>query len=396
MADAGRWAITPRRVLVALVTVLAIGFLFAPSATSESGGLLTTYASDAGGTRGLFEVSRRLGWPATRLLDRFEEPLDSTAIYAILRPAVPLTSREVSAVLDAVRRGAGLLLVPDFRSSFGDSLGIEIRPVPPLGVIPSDSIAWDSLGGLTPTPRWPAVVFQTTDDAPDSVITMLGVREVDVDVDVDSVLPVVIGFPYGRGRIVMMAHGAVLANGELRDGHNAVLPIRMLEWVAPGRRPTLVFAEYHQGHGMHASVMKAVRRELANTVGGRAVLQLLLAAALLLLALGVRPIPPRARKRSERRSPLEHVGALASAYEQVNAARTALGRLLRGLRRRHPIGTLRSASDAEYLSSLASRHPSVAGDVDMLLELIHDRPTPARFEAGGAAIANIERTLSPS
>jgi hypothetical protein len=168
----------------------------------------------------------------------------------------------------------------------------------------------------------------------------------------------------------------------------------MLEWLAPGRRPPLIFAEYHQGHGHHASVMKTIRRELADTPAGRVVLNLLIAAGVLLLAVGVRPIAPRARIRSERRSPLEHVGALAHAYSQVNATRTALRRLIRGLRRRHPIGTLRSASDDEYLSSLAARHPSVAGDVDALLKLIHDRPAPDRFEAGGAAIAHIERTLS--
>ncbi len=394
MADAGRWTITPRRVLVAFVTILALGFLFSPSALSDSGGLLTTYASDPGGARGLFEVSRRLGWPATRLLDRFEGPLDSTATYVILRPAVGPTSREVSAVLEAVRRGAGLLLVPEFRSNFGDSLGLVVRPIPPLGVVPVDSAAWNALGAPAPAARWPGLVFRTTDEAPDNLEVILAVKG--LEIDTDSVYPVVVRFPLGRGRVVMMSHGSLLANAQLREKTNAVLPVRMLEWIAPGRRPTLVFAEYHQGHGMHASVMRTLRRELANTTGGRAVLQLLLAAGLLLLALGVRPIPPRPRPRNERRSPLEHVGALAGAYAQVNAARTALGRLLRGLRRRHPIGTLRSASDAEYLSSLAARHPSVAGDVDVLLKMIHDRPTPDRFEAGGAAIANIERTLSPS
>jgi hypothetical protein len=192
----------------------------------------------------------------------------------------------------------------------------------------------------------------------------------------------------------MIINGAVLANGQFREKATAVMPIRMLEWIAPGRRPTIVFAEYHQGHGIHASIVKTVRRELAHTPAGRVVLQLFAAAALLLLAAGVRPIAPRARVTSERRSPLEHVGALARAYSQVDATRTALRRLVRGLRRRHPIGTLRSAPDDEYLASVAARHPAIAGDVDLLLKTIHDRPSPDRFEAAGAAIAHIERTLS--
>jgi hypothetical protein len=379
-------------VLVAFVTILVIGLIMSPAAVPGSGGLLTTYASDPGGTRGLFETARRLGWQPTRLLDRFEGPLDSNAIYAILRPAVPLTSREVSAVLDAVRRGAGLLLVPGFGSAFVDSLGVAVIPAPPLGVVRADSVAWDSLGMHAPSQRWPLLLLRETEDAPDSIVVMLAVTG--RGLEADSLYPAVLGIPLGRGRIVMMAHGAPLANVMLREKSTAVLSVRMLEWLAPGRRPQIVFAEYHQGHGRHASVMNTIRRELLYTPAGRAVLQLLLAAGFLLLAVGVRPIAPRARVRGERRSPLEHVGALAHAYAQVNATRTALRRLLRGLRRRHPIGTLRSASDEDYLASLAARHPSVAGDVDVLVTLMHDPQAPGRLEAGGAAIAHIERTLS--
>lgn len=392
MADRGRWAITPRRVLVAFVTLLVLGLIISPSAVPGSGGLLTTYASDPGGTRGLFETTRRLGWPAARLLDRFEGRLDSNAIYVVLRPPVDLTSSEVSAVLDAVRRGGGLLLVPGFGSPFLDSLGLTLGGAPPLGITRSDAEAWDSLGGILPSPRWPALVFrESEEEPPDSIVALLSVSS---RVYPDSVYPVVVGVPLGRGRIAMMSHGTLLSNLMLREGDNAVLPVRLLEWAAPGRRPPVIFAEYHQGHGRHADVTGVIRRELLFTPVGRSVVHLLIAAGLLLLAVGVRPIAPRPRVRSERRSPLEHVGALAQAYAQVNATRTALRRLLRGLRRRHPIGTLRSASDDEYLSSLAARHPSVAGDVDVLLQVMRDTPAPDRFEAAGAAVAHIERTLS--
>jgi len=392
VAERGRWAITPRRVLVAFVTLLVLGLIISPAAVPGSGGLLTTYASDPGGARGLFETTRRLGWPASRLLDRFAGRLDSNAVYAVLRPPVDLTSSEVSALLDAVRRGAGLLLVPGFGSAFLDSLGLMLGAAPPLGLTRADEAAWDSLGGLAPTPRWPALVFrESEEEPPDSMVVLLAVRS---RVYPDSIYPVVVGLPLGRGRVVMMSHGALLSNLLLREADNAVLPVRMLEWVTPGRRPPLIFAEYHQGHGRHADVTGAIRRELFFTPVGRSVVHLLIAAGLLLLAVGVRPIAPRPRVSSERRSPLEHVGALAQAYAQVNATRTALRRLLRGLRRRHPIGTLRSASDDEYLSSLAARHPSVAGDVDVLLQLTHDTQAPDHFEAAGAAIAHIERTLS--
>jgi hypothetical protein len=392
MADASRPLVTPRRVLAAFVVIVAIGLVLSPSTLPGSNGLLTTYASDPGGARGFFETARRLGWPTTRLVERFEAPLDSTSIYAILRPPVPLTSREVSAVLDAVRGGAGLFLVPGLTSAFNDSLGIITLPTPPFGTIAVDTTAWDTLGVDAPSPRWPLMMLRPTKEAPPDLVTFLSVRA--REIESDSVYPVVLGIPFGRGRIVVMAHGSLLANVQFRDETHALLPIRMLEWLAPGRRPTMVFAEYHQGHGMHPSVMKTIQRELAYTPAGRMVIHLLIATALLLLAMGIRPIAPRPQMRGERRSPLEHVGALAQAYGQVNATRTGLRRLIRGLRRRHPIGTLRSATDDEYLTSVAARHPAVAPDVDMLRSMLTERPDPERFQTAGTAIAHIERTLS--
>jgi hypothetical protein len=168
----------------------------------------------------------------------------------------------------------------------------------------------------------------------------------------------------------------------------------LLELLAPGEHPPVVFAEYHQGFGRHASVTRAVRRALSGTPSGRALLHLLAAGAILLLAISVRPIAPPDRARIERRSPIEHVGALARAYAQVGATRTASRRLIRGLRRRHPIGTYRSATDEEYLSSVAARYPALARDIELLVVATSEPQTPERFRDVGIAVATIERTLS--
>jgi hypothetical protein len=81
-------------------------------------------------------------------------------------------------------------------------------------------------------------------------------------------------------------------------------------------------------------VTGAVLRFLRRQPPGHAVLQLAAAGALLLLLLGRRfgrPVPPPPVLR---RSPLEHVEALAGAYRQAGARRTVRTLLLAGMSRR--------------------------------------------------------------
>jgi hypothetical protein len=204
--------------------------------------------------------------------------------------------------------------------------------------------------------------------------------------------PVALGFAVGRGRVVALAEPAILRNQALRVGAPGVYAVRMLQWAGPaGGR--IVFDEYHQGFGPHADIPGAVSYALAHTAPGRMVMALGVAALLLLLAVGPRPIPPAPRTRFERRSPLEHVGALAHAYEQIAATRLAARRLVQGVRRRHSPGARRGADEA-FLAAVAARHPALRRDVELLRAAI-DRPLPpAELPAVGRAIATIERTLS--
>ncbi len=385
------WA-TPRRVVAAFLVVVVVGAILTPNTNPESAGRLTTFASDPGGSRGFHEVARRLGWPVTRQLTPLYAPLDSSAIYVVLQPPVDVTSLETSALLNAVRAGAGLLLVPGRASAIIDSLGLKAvhTSLGPHEIVRRS--AWDSLG-VRPTTSWPFAVIELTDSAPPDAVTLLATRRLRSNFVIDT-QALVLGVPLGKGRIAILADGDILENADLRDETTAVLPIRLLEWLAPGRRPPVVFTEYHQGYGRHPSVTRSIRTAVFQTAPGRAVVQLLAAGAVLLLVHGIRPISPRPRARVERRSPIEHVGALAHAYAQVNATRTATRRLVHGLRRRHPIGTLRAASDEEYLASLTARYPAVARQVELLLSAMATSQSPERFRDAGAAVVHIERTLS--
>ena len=138
----------------------------------------------------------------------------------------------------------------------------------------------------------------------------------------------------------------------------------------------------------------AIRDALLHTAPGRAFLQLVVAGLILLLVYGVRPIAPVRRRSIERRSPLEHVGALARAYQQAEATRLATQRLVRGLRRRRPLGATGALDDESYLSLVSSRKPELAEDVDRVRAALAKPLPAAEWVVVGGAIDHIERTIA--
>ncbi|NUO64395.1 MAG: hypothetical protein HOQ34_12540 [Gemmatimonadaceae bacterium] len=209
---------------------------------------------------------------------------------------------------------------------------------------------------------------------------------------VPAVKPAAIGLPLGAGRVVVLADPGIVRNALLDEHDLVVLPQRFLEWAAPGAGAPVVFDEYHHGMGRHGSMSAAIGRALADTNVGRAGLQVMLAGLVLLIALGARPISPRPHMRLERRSPLEHVGALSRAYMQKGATRLAARRLVHGLRRRH--GTVaRSGDDEVWLRRIAERHPALRPSVERLVAATKLPVSPRDFTMLADDIDTIERTL---
>jgi len=382
-----RW-LTPRVVFTAIGVLTLLAILALPQEDfGEDFQSLTTRSYDGSGARGVFEVADRLGWRVERRETPLAAPLDSNAVYVVLAPPNPLTTAEVSALLHAVRRGAGLFVVPQNRTPLADSLRIRRSDTPRMLVVRSrqlarDSVAFDrnrlaawanySLGLPKPIPA------DTT-----SFLTGLYFTRV----------PIAAGFSLGRGRVVALADGRLIRNRSLRGELMGVEVMRMFGWVTPSAGAPMVFAEYHHGFGTHANVSGLIAEALLESAAGRTALQIIAAALILLLALGPRPIAPVAPKRLERRSPLEHVGALARAYEQVGATRLAAQRMVRGLRRRHPFGGA-SFTDGNYLGAIKLRHPETSQDIDTLETATQQALQPSDFVSVGRAIDNIERTLN--
>lgn len=158
-----------------------------------------------------------------------------------------------------------------------------------------------------------------------------------------------------------------------------------------------MFDEFHQGGFARAGVSVLMRQYLLQQPSGRTVLQLCLAGILLLIAAIPRVLPPREDRRIERRSPLEHVDALARAYAQVGATRTGVLRLVRGLQRRLSGSSKRMTSlrnESEFLVRVAESKPELSLDVAAIRHALNNTVSQKQFVDVGNAIIRVEAALT--
>jgi hypothetical protein len=199
---------------------------------------------------------------------------------------------------------------------------------------------------------------------------------------------VMLGQEFGRGKVVLLTTPSLLSNETARGVPPAVATVRALQWMDGFDRP-LIVDEYHQGYGIHANIPKAMWRMLTTTRPGWALLQGTLAVLILLAALGNRPLAPVPEPRVQRRSVLEHVSALANAYAQTDARTFGLDQLIRGMRRRHPLGVNRGVAHERYFDVIRANFPQTANDVSALLDM-HRGSTPINLAAAATFVAHIE------
>jgi hypothetical protein len=154
--------------------------------------------------------------------------------------------------------------------------------------------------------------------------------------------------------VIAWSDPAPLSNIALREDSDAAL---LFARAVAGVGSTVHFDEYHHGYRGGGSPVAATLRFLGETRPGHAALQLAAAGLGLLFLLGRRFGAPLAPAPALRRSPLEHVEALAGAYRQAGARRTARRLVLAGLARRLRTPPPAEGAEAEYLERLAARLP---------------------------------------
>jgi len=322
----------------------------------------STYLSGPWGARGLSEALALLGIRVERHRRRLgvlaAPPDTGRSVVAVLDPSRPLDVRDGAALLGVNQEGLDVLIA-------GPSASAAMRCFGYVAQARSDSVAARPAGVRSRAPIWVTAVLARTGDAivvDSSSVADLGVAQCTVpDPDrVDTLLvteggrAAAIQFHFTSGRTVtLIADGAVFGNRKMRDTEAGVFAMEQFA----GRYSTAIFDEYHHGFGHGGSLTKAVFRWSLESPWGWAAWQLAAVGLLALLASAVRFGPVTTLLRRERRSPLEHVRALATALAAAHGQGTAVRLIVRGLERR--LSRIGRSSDQDPTAWLAALAPNL-------------------------------------
>ena len=394
----GQRHIGPVALLAALTGVALIVAVITPESTEPAAGGRSSYSATPAGTRMVYELAQRMGWQTARR----EAPLDSgttPSVQMVLAPQQALGAVEVHRLLENARRGGGLIFDVEGANEIADSIGVTLGTsvMAMSGIGDSDCAGGPSLRRRAALAFPPLLHELRWRRPPPGVVTAISAAA-----GKRARFAAGAAFPFGAGRVVAMSASGALSNEAVRTcGWGAdIASARALEFVRPAgvNHPLIAFDEYHHGRGTHGGTLRAVSLYLAHAGSGHFFAQALIAALLLLLAKMPRPITPRDPERTPRRSPLDHANALAYAYADVAATRTATSRLVSGLRRRagRTVAVRASDDDSAFFDAVAHRTPALATSVGVVQRALAHTLLPREFASVGGAIREIEHQLTTS
>ncbi len=329
---------------------LVAAFLARPQGERSGGdtirsSLRTTPDGIAAFARAIERFGRPVASRFTPLVDA--DPVRGTVV--LVQPRLPLTPREVNALLDRVRGGGTLIHVPVYRPPSGprrspgrthlmDSVGIRYRlrsgedefrdrrlEDPDWAPHPLTTGLSEEMEGFTHG-------FHFV-EAAGEVTPLLTVRDSD-----GREWMAAAEMRLGEGRIAVLSQGGPLSNRYAAESPLAALAIRAA-LAGTAAADTVFFAEFHQGIGGQRSRAEVLANFAFGHPVGRVLFHLALVAFVALACGGLRfgsPSPAVAPPDRKRRSPLEHVSALGDLYRKAGASNTAalllLARLARAAR----------------------------------------------------------------
>lgn len=321
-------------VVILLVVIVLLAALAGVTADADDRNdpRASTWVRSGNGAAALYWTLQDLGIQTKRRTAPFLDADSLRGIVAVIAPLEQVTEDEAGAAAAFVRRGGTLLYVPGpYESStpLMDSLGIRADWLRGIQLWTSETRA------ARPLPHgWTEGVAEVTGFQRILRDTAGVMREKGVDtlLVVDGGIAAAT-WQMGRGRVIAFSDAGPLRNDELKTSGAATVLARAVADVARG--DTLWFDEYHHGFtGGGSGMVSGMARHAWRTLPRGLIVQLLLAGALLLWVAGRRFGSPLQPEPLRRRSPLEHVEALAGAYRQAGARRTARRLLLAGLARR--------------------------------------------------------------
>jgi hypothetical protein len=381
-----------------VLAVLAIGATMLGSRrarNTDTDPRRSTYLAGPSGASAWAEAAERLGVRVERYRRPALDPqvTDRRAVFAVIGPMQRLDAREGAHLAELP---GDLLLAGEGTDAAMSCLGYRVSE---RG---SDPAALKAPRGAEdrPMPRSQAeLVPHLATTIVDSSDTYSGRRiscSVPVPSRVDTVLrtindrPVAIRAEYVGGRTVtLVADDGLFRNRTLR--RTAAGPI-MLGLITPRYRRVVV-DEFHQGFTTSGtSLAGATLAWSARSPWGWIVWQLVAVGVVALVASGIRFGPARHVIPRRRRSPLEHVRALATALAAARGHETAVRLMAQGLRRRLSRAGRGGPADLDrWLAGLASSLRTDRGR--RALATLTDASTGAPSSAGVLEAANAVEIL---
>jgi uncharacterized protein DUF4350 len=360
----------PRRelgllVLVVLVVLLIIARIGTGRNREPSGDpRRSTYLTAPAGAHGFAAALERLGVRVVQLRQRLPrveaDALVATAergptVVAALGPTYALDGGDAAALARLSSAGLHLLIAGGRAEAAMRCFGYRVRPMLQAepAISPEPRYRLDVRAVLRPGRRR-AVAATPADSAQCAQPVVL---------QVDTLLrteaggePVVLRLRLASGAVAtLVADDEMFTNRVLRSEAGAPFVLRL---VADHYRRLMV-DEYDHGFGPSGRLDQAVVAWIRRTPWGWAGVQLGLAGLLALFTAGRRFGPVQRRLERRRRSPLEHVHALATALAAARGHELAVRLLVRGLQRRigrraaGPVGMERDP--ATWLANTAPR-----------------------------------------
>jgi hypothetical protein len=343
----------------------------------------STYLVGPSGASGYAEALVRLGVR----VERYRRPIGSFdtaasqkgSVVSFLGSTAPLTPGEGAAI---ARLPTDLLLAGPTTSAAIRCLGYDVvrwkgdqdAVRRPAG---SDSLPMPTVGWVLRRRSTPMVV-DSSDFSDGRAVWCTA----PIAVQVDTLLtaggrPVALRFGTPSGRIItLVSDDRLFSNRLMRESGTGPFVLGLVV----ARYPRFVVDEYHHGFDASGSLAGAVFDWSLRSPWGWAVWQLVVVGVIALLAAGVRFGPARRIVERRRRSPLEHVRALATALAAARGHDVAVRLIVQGLRRRlgHAAKSEKGGMPAAWLESIAPSVQTTRGQAALTrLVTISSRPAAA-------------------
>lgn len=365
----------------------------------------STYLTGPGGASAFAEAASRLGVQ----VERFRRPTaaltlpDSSRrneVVAVLGPTEPLTAVEARHLLGLP---VDLLLAGPTSATAIRCLGYQVSVRRWTDASPTRNPATGEPD--RPAPRvWASLVPHPARTIVDSASH--DGRKVSCDVPqalrADTLLqtvsgrPVVVRLLYPDERMVtLVADDRLFRNRTMR---NTTAGTFVLGLVTPRYRRVMV-DEFHHGYQAYGSLTGAALGWSLRSPWGWIVWQLAAVGVIALVASGVRFGPVRSAIRRRRRSPLEHVRALATALAAARGHDVAVRLMIQGLRRRlSRTGRSAPANLDTWLEGLAPSVRTARGQeaLDSLITLTRRPPDADSVLVAANAVETLWEELKPS